>query len=203
MIPSPPPAEEGPIPRSPPSWGRRLLVLLADLCTLGRLSAALALIGLGLTVGASAFSLAVVVTLLGWTCDALDGPLARWAGPGLTTRLGRHDFTFDVTLAWATLLYLGLAGFLPLVPVLAYLTLALIVIVRARRKAVTIALLRPVDITCVLTVLWYAPQWGLVVLAFLLLQLLLHWHRFFRNTRAWWRELTRMVAGRLSKDRAS
>ncbi len=202
MTPSPPPAEERPVSRSPAAWGRRLLVLLADLCTLGRLSAALTLIGLGLTVGAPALPLAIVVTLLGWTCDALDGPLARWAGPALTTRLGRHDFTFDVTLAWATLLYLGLAGFLPLVPILVYLTLALLAIVRARRKAVTIALLRPVDITCVLTVLWHAPRWGGGVLAFLLLQLLLHWHRFFRNTRAWWRELTEMVAGYLSRGKA-
>ena len=198
----PPSAEDRAAPRPPIPWSRRTLIILADLCTLGRLVAALTLIGLGLTTGASAFSLAVVVTLLGWTCDALDGPLARWAGPSLTTRLGRHDFTFDVTLAGATLLYLGLAGLLPLIPVLAYLTLALIVIVRARRKVVTIALLRPVDVTCVLTVLWHAPRWGLIVLAFLLLQLLLHWHRFFRNTRAWWRELTGLMAGRLSKDRA-
>ena len=83
---------------------------LCDSLTLFRLFACLALIADGLTLGPLGARLAIILLILGYTSDILDGRIAR-ATHKPPTKIGNHEILFDMLLAIGNVLYLGLAGF--------------------------------------------------------------------------------------------
>ena len=98
--------------------------------------------------------------------------------PRPRTKLGRYDFVIDATLTFATLVYLSLAGLVPLWLTVSYVLLALLICLRAGwAKTVVIAFMRPVDLTAGFFALYYYRILAAVFLVWLLLVLYWNWKR--------------------------
>ncbi len=166
-----------------------IYTLLADALTIVRVSIGLLILYAGWRFGADAFPHVVVLVVLGWISDGLDGPLARRGQKYARTRLGRYDFLVDVFLTWATFAYLTLAGYIPWLLALLYTLVALVVVAYFQRKSVVIVFMRPIDLTSGLIALRYAPEVTLLFLAWLVGLGLIHWRRTKTRVREWLRDL--------------
>lgn len=85
---------------------------VADLVTLFRGTLGLYLLWLGYTGGARRLPIAVLIMLLAWTGDLLDGPLARRSRRRYHTWIGDNDLLVDMLVATGLLGYLTFAGYL-------------------------------------------------------------------------------------------
>lgn len=86
---------------------------LADLLTVSRVLLGLCLAGLGLIRGAEALSVAIVIVLLCWFTDLVDGPLARHDADSPITWVGKHDAEADLATSLGVTAYLAFSGYLP------------------------------------------------------------------------------------------
>jgi phosphatidylglycerophosphate synthase len=158
---------------------------IPDFLTASRLLLAGIIIVLGATHGRQVTPVVVILVIVAWTTDNLDGFIARRIPKRPPSWLGRHDFAIDVIFTWATLVYILLAGFLAWWLGIAYTLVAFIVAWRAHRKPITILFLRLVDVTAAVLVLWYYPMLGLVLMVFLLLLAAVQWPRLSRDSVIW------------------
>jgi phosphatidylglycerophosphate synthase len=87
----------------------RTMAWVADVLTASRVVLALVI---GIAVATDRLSVAILVLMIAWLTDTLDGMIAR-ASSG-TTRLGDWDFRVDVSLGIAILVGLAIADRAPL-----------------------------------------------------------------------------------------
>ncbi len=85
-----------------------------DLLTASRGGIALVIASLGL-VGPRALEAVILLIILGWTTDILDGRLARRYHKEVTW-VGEREFVFDMVMVFSGLCYLVMSGFIPLAP---------------------------------------------------------------------------------------
>jgi phosphatidylglycerophosphate synthase len=168
--------------------------LIADLLTLSRGVAAGVLIWLGLTGGASALPVAVLVVVLGWTTDQLDGWFARRSPT--PTRLKDCDFQVDLIFYAGILAYLASARFLPAWLVAGFVVLGGAAWLLSRRKAVVILCLRIIDVTCVVIVVAVAPVIGLILLVWLAALAVVYRRRLAERVPRWYSDLRGLWRGR-------
>lgn len=168
--------------------------LLADLLTLSRVAAAGILLWLGSTRGASALSLAVLVVVLGWTTDQLDGWFARRSST--PTRLKDCDFQVDVIFYAGILAYVVLAHLLPVWAVAGFVVLACSAWLLTRRKAVVVLCLRIVDVVCGVIIFAYVPVVGLIVVAWLVAIAVIYRRRLAERVPKWYGDLCGLWRGR-------
>lgn len=162
-----------------------MLKALPDLLTASRLVLATLVVALGVIEGRRATPTVVILAMVAWTSDNLDGFIARRIPNRQPSWWGRNDFPIDVIFTAATLIFLTLAGFIPPWLGAGYAALAALVAALARRKPVTIIFLRITDVTAGLLVLKHYPALGLTLVAFLLTLATLQWPRFKRDSVAW------------------
>jgi len=112
-----------------------------DILTASRGVIATLIIALGL-VGPRALGWVILLTMIGWTTDILDGRLARRQHKG-PTWIGEHEFAFDMMMVFAALCYLVMAGFVPVLPAGIYVTVALLFIILFQSKSVTMSFAFP------------------------------------------------------------
>jgi hypothetical protein len=86
---------------------------LADLLTLSRAGAAVALGWLGIAQGRASLGWAAVLLLYSWTSDFFDGPLARHSRVPHETWIGNRDLEVDMLVSAGLLVWLGAAGLVP------------------------------------------------------------------------------------------
>lgn len=166
---------------------------IADLLTFSRLIAAAILVWLGLG-GPETLSTAILVAVLAWFTDQLDGWAARRATT--PTRLAPYDFPIDTTLYAGTLAYLTLAGFLPELPVLGFVALAAAVWVATRRKAVAVLCLRLVDLACAVVLFTHRPLIGWALVGWLAVLAVIYRRRLAERVPRWLGELARLARAR-------
>jgi len=151
---------------------------LADLLTLSRFFFSLGIMALGVWGGEETLPAVVMIALLAWMTDTLDGPLARRARPRRTTWIGEQDFPIDVFMVVALLSYLTAINAVPWQVALVYLLLAAAGIWWLREQAITLAFMAPVDAVFLYTGWQRAPTETRWVFLYLAVTLVLDWHRF-------------------------
>lgn len=149
---------------------------LPDLLTVSRGALALAFVGLGFA-GPGALWVVVLLMMIGWTTDILDGRLARRYNKDATW-IGKHEFTFDMAMVFASLFYLVMAGFIPVTPTVIYSLVAGVCIVTFRSKSVTMLFAFPVVALPLVIAYLNAPVAAWIYLAWIALALIADWRRF-------------------------
>jgi len=155
--------------------GKASLRLLADLCTLGRGGVVLLLLG-EVGEGPEALEGVVYLLLLGWTLDVLDGVLAR--ASRRPSPLALWDYPLDAGLAWAGFAYLVGAGLVPVGPGLAWMVVALTLLLRYPSKSLSMLLQVPATFAPFYFAAFLAPEAFRMALLWALLALLLDGRRF-------------------------
>ena len=164
---------------------------VADLLTLARLLSAPIMLWL---VSNRSLDAAVLVVVIAWWTDFLDGRLARKAGR--ETRLKDWDLRADAWLASAAGLGLGLAGYFSwwvAVPIAG--VVLVISVLLSNPAAVMVGVAAQYGMFIVATYVW-ADLWWLAVLHVILF-LVAGWRRFWSVIwPAFWAGLASLVSGR-------
>ena len=155
----------------------------ADLLTASRLVLAAIIVGLGIVQGEGAFGVVIYLLVLGWSSDTLDGHLARRDSSGRQTWFSRNDVTVDAILVVSGLLYLSLAGFVPWVFSLAYLTVAGLLLLLFHSRSLAIALELPAGLLPAVVALTERPPLGWVIVGWIIVTFILDWRRFLVRLR--------------------
>ena len=147
-----------------------------DLLTASRAIIALAIVSLGL-VGAQALETVILLTLLGWTTDILDGRFARRYKKE-TTWVGEREFVFDMVMVFSGLCYLVMAGFIPFTPAAIYVAIATVFIAYFRSKSVTMSFACPLVALPLIVAYFNAPRAAWLFIIWTCLAILVDWRRF-------------------------
>jgi len=151
--------------------------VLADLLTAVRFCLAGFILWLGVKGGAEALPVAVGALILAWLTDVLDGPLARRDPSGRQTWIGDLDLQVDMSVGLAVLAYLTLAGYLTLKAALGYVVVwVLLWYFRSPHLGWTIQ--APPYAGMVYAALRDAPRYGLMIVGYLVLVVVVTWPRF-------------------------
>lgn len=134
-----------------------------------------------------------LLTMLAWTTDALDGPIARRAAR--PTRLGRYDWTIDVGLASVLALTLVMWGVLPALLVGGVVAVASGSAWALRDRVPLIVAMGLVYLTFVLAVWQTEPGWGRALVGWGALDVLLRPGRTRRDI-AWFLGRVNYLLGR-------
>jgi len=149
--------------------------LIADVLTATR---AVLAVFLAVTLASGSFPIAIVVLVIAWATDLLDGRLARAAEED--TRLGDWDFRIDVSLGIAILVGLTLSGLASMWVVIAVVaTLGGFTLVSGNPAPAMLLLAFAYALFLWLLLdlqpgLWWLPFASIVVL------LVVDWRRFFK-----------------------
>ena len=170
-----------------------MFAVAADLLTLSRLIAAGILVWLGFQ-GADTLSTAIVVGVVAWMTDQLDGWAARRAKS--PTRMAPFDFLIDSILYAGTLAYLTLAGFLPAVPVLVFSLIAVVAALVFRHKAVDLLSVRLIDLASVVVISGRRPPAALFLIIWLLVSAFVYRRRLAERVPRWFSDLARCAGFR-------
>jgi hypothetical protein len=148
-----------------------------DILTASRGVIALVIGGLSL-VGREALDWVILLTMVGWTTDILDGRIARRENKE-PTWVGEHEFAFDMVMVFSALFYLIMAGFVPVLPAAIYVTVAAVFIVFCQSKSVTMSFAFPLVVLPLVVAYYCAPHAAYVYVAWIVLALIYDWRRFF------------------------
>jgi CDP-alcohol phosphatidyltransferase-like enzyme len=149
---------------------------LPDLLTLSRGLVAVAIFGLGF-VGERALEAVILLTVLGWTTDILDGRLARkYHKP--PTWIGEREFAFDMLMVFAGLCYLVMSGLINAWLALIYILIAAICIGLFRSKMITMSFATPLVALPLIVASLKAPRAAMWYLLWIAGALILDWSRF-------------------------
>lgn len=85
---------------------------VADFVTLFRAFLGFSLVWLGISEGAQGLTKAVVIMIVDWTGDTIDGKIARRSSKYFHTWIGDHDLEVDMVVSCGLLVYMITAGFI-------------------------------------------------------------------------------------------
>ena len=151
---------------------------LADFLTASRFGLAWVLLWLGISRGAAGLPSAVVILIIAWTTDVLDGPLARKDLSSQHTWIGDHDLEIDMSVSLGGLTFLVLAGYLPAWIAVSYVIICLILLWRVRSQELAWAVQAPPYAAMLFIALRHAPIYGLAIVAYLIVVIIATWPRF-------------------------
>jgi len=156
--------------------------LLADAITLLRGLLGLGLVWLGFGLGAAGLPTAVLILLLCWVSDFVDGRIARLSREFRHTWIGDRDVHVDALVSLCLGLYLVAAGFLNgLVGVVYLLAWVLIFRIVGQNHGYLMLVQAPIYAFFLWVALRQAPQAGIWLLGWVAFVLLINWSRFIRE----------------------
>lgn len=151
---------------------------VADILTATRLLLAIFILLLGLLVGREALGTVMMVHLLAWTTDILDGRVARRDTTGKSTWWDDKDFPIDALLVLALFLYLAVSGFIIPWFSIIYLSLGIILLFRFRSQQVAMSFMAPILALTLYLAFRHVPIWGFTTVAWCIVALVTGWPRF-------------------------
>lgn len=149
---------------------------IPDFLTMSRGFIAAAVLSLGFA-GEEALEAVILLTMLGWTTDILDGRLARKYNKP-PTWVGEKEFAFDMAMVFAGLCYLVLSGFIPFLPAVIYVMVAAAFIAYFRSKMVTMSFATPVVALPLVVAYFKAPHALIWYVIWIAAALAFDWRRF-------------------------
>jgi cardiolipin synthase len=155
---------------------------LADILTATRFGLAWVLLWLGISKGAVGLPSAVVILIIAWITDVLDGPLARKVPSRRQTWIGDHDLETDLSVCLGVLTFLVLSGYLSAWLAVCYVIICLALLWRFRSQELAWAVQAPPYCAILYIALRYAPAYGLAMVTYLIAVLIATWPRFPRVT---------------------
>jgi len=151
---------------------------LADILTATRFGLAWLLLWLGISKGVAGLPSAVVILIIAWITDVLDGPLARKDPSRRHTWIGDHDLETDLSVSLGVLTFLVLAGYLSAWLAVCYVIICLALLWRFRSQEPAWAVQAPPYGAILYIALRYAPAYGLAMVTYLIAVLIATWPRF-------------------------
>ena len=155
---------------------------IADFITAARGILGLFLIWLGLTQGAQALPIVVVLMLLDWTGDFIDGTIAKRSRHPRRTRIGDADLYVDLSVSIGLGIYLLAAGYVSALTGFLYLIGWLIILYRFGLDRNLLMLAQaPIYLWLILVTLQVIPERGYWMVAWVLTATAINWRRFSKD----------------------
>lgn len=158
------------------------LKTLADTLTGARFLLALYLVWLGLQRGPRAMATAALTLLISWFTDVVDGPLARRDLQRRHTWIGDHDLEADLAVALGAWGYLALARYIPDLPAVAYAFVGAAALWHLDSAPLAWGLQALPYGAMIWTALRVVPLYGLLLVAWIGLVIVVTWPRFPKET---------------------
>lgn len=157
--------------------------LVADMITAGRAMLGLALIWLGLAQGADALPAVVMLMLLDWTGDFIDGTIAKRSRHPRRSWIGDCDVQVDAFVSIGLGIYMMSAGFVVASVGFWYAVLWVLIFMRFGLERNLLMLAQtPVYLWFIIVVLQLAPSMGNWLIVWVGVALVINWRRFSRET---------------------
>jgi phosphatidylglycerophosphate synthase len=155
---------------------------VADMLTIGRALIGLGLVLLGLVQGAAGLPAAVLLMLMSWTSDSLDGMFARRSRMQYHTWIGDHDLEFDIVVSLGLLIYMLAAGLVNQWLAVTYFIFIMFIYWYAGfPRSLGMLLQAPVYGWFIWVAVRDAPQAGLWLLVWIIAAVIITWPRFPRD----------------------
>ena len=156
--------------------------MVADLITASRGLLGLLIVWLGLTQGIQALPIVIVLMLLDWTGDFIDGGIAHRSRHTRRTRIGDSDLYVDLFVSLCLAVYLLQSGFVSFGVVSMYLFGWALLLWRFGLDRNLLMLLQaPIYLYFILIALRMIPDSGAWLVAWVLVALAINWRRFSRE----------------------
>jgi len=152
---------------------------LADLITLTRAFLAPWFVWLGFRQGSDALPQVVVLMILNWTGDSVDGALARRSGTRVQTWIGDHDLAIDMLVSAGLLGYMVASGFLAGLAAAAYVLVWLVILWRwEMARSLGMLFQAPIYGWFIWTAISQAPEAGRWLLVWIVAAIIVTWPKF-------------------------
>jgi hypothetical protein len=156
--------------------------MVADLITTTRGLLGLVMVWLGFTQGASALPGVVLLMLLDWTGDFVDGGIAKRSRNPRRTRIGDSDIYIDLFVSICLGIYLLGAGFVGLTFGFWYFLGWTLLLWRfGLDKNLLMLIQAPIYLWLILTALRLVPEMGNWLVIWVLVATAINWRRFTRE----------------------
>jgi hypothetical protein len=160
---------------------------LADLLTFSRFVLGGVIVLLGFFLREQSLPIILTLILVGWTTDVLDGPMARRAHDPPHTWLGDNEALADTALTVGALIAFSFCGYVFPWAVAIYLLVAGSLVIVTRSMALNMAFVSIIHALTIYVAFFYGGLWGLLVVAWIVLSLILDWKRFSGLVRLFFR----------------
>ncbi len=155
---------------------------VADLLTWARMLLFPLFVWLGLTQGSEALQTVIVLVILNWTADSLDGPLARRKPFSHQTWIGARDLEIDMLVSCGLLAYLTATGLLGWPVALFYLlTWGLYFGLRGISRSPGILFQAPIYALFIVVSFRVAAPFGWLMVLWIVLAMAVTWPKFPRE----------------------
>jgi phosphatidylglycerophosphate synthase len=152
---------------------------IADFITLLRALLGFSLVWIGLTEGADGLQKAVLIMIVGWTGDTIDGKIARRSKQSYNTWLGDHDLEIDMVVSCGLLVFLITAGYVAVWVASLYVLFWFFVFWRWRNiKVLGMLSQAPIYAWFLLVALLSLPNVGIWILVWMVVAIILTWPQF-------------------------
>lgn len=153
---------------------------LADLLTILRVLLAFYLIFAGVTGEKNDLKTAVVIVVISWFTDLIDGPLARRDVQNSKSWIGDHDAEADLSTSLGLIVYLSSGGHISV-----WLGGVLFLMIIFLRASVAIEYLWLPYVTPYAILLYlsfnHAPDFAMLMIGFLIFNMIVHWNRLIND----------------------
>ncbi len=156
--------------------------LVADLITAARALLGVMMVWLGFTQGRDALPGVVMLMLLDWTGDFVDGGIAKRSRSPRRTWVGDSDLYIDLLVSIGLGIYLVAAGFVGFAFALSYILFWMLLLWRFGLDRNLLMLVQaPIYLWLILITLRLAPQMGTWLVLWVLAATLINWRRFSQH----------------------
>ena len=152
---------------------------LADIITWARALLVPLFIWLGFTYGPDALPVIVVLMIVDWTGDSIDGPLARRSPDAGQTWIGDHDLAVDMFVVGGLLAYMTAAGLVSWQAAALYMLIWLLLFWwRGVVYAFGVLFQAPIYAWFIYVLLRDAAPYGLLIAGWILAAMIISWPKF-------------------------